>query len=166
MKRNLAITLLTVTMVMVGGFSLLRADDNKSTAKPTATKEAKIRRLLNTMQAGDMGKQVMERMSATFRRMPNLPAGFIDEFQKSVDPQELVDLTVPIYDKYLTEEDIDGLIKFYNSPVGKKFVSVQGAIMQEAVTAGEQWGQRKALEVVRKLQAQKQDDNQRDKPQG
>jgi len=166
MKRHLAIAVLIGTIVTVGGFSLLNADDQKSSATPSASKEAKIRRLLDTMQAGDMGKQVMDRMISTFRRLPDLPPGFIDEFQKSVDAQELVDLTVPIYDKYLTEADVDGLLEFYNSPVGKKFVSVQGALMQEAMMAGEQWGQRKAMEVVRKLQAQKQDDKKKDIPQG
>ncbi len=162
MKKKLLFALLIGGLVTGGGYSLLTADDQTKPNEAAASKETKIRRLLDTMQAGDMGKQVMDRMTASFRRMPNLPAGFIDEFQKSVDPQELVDLTVPIYDKYLTEQDVEGLIEFYNSPVGKKFVSVQGAIMQEAMTAGEQWGQRKAMEVARKLKADQQKENQQD----
>ena len=165
MKKTLTPALLFIAMVTVGSYSLLSADDQKSPEESTATKEAKIRRLLDTMQAGDMSKQVMDRMVETLSGMPNLPAGFVDEFKKTVDPKELVDLTVPIYDKHLTEEEVEGLLEFYSTPVGQKFASVQGDIMQEARAAGERWSRQKAMEVARKLKADQQKENQQDKKQ-
>ena len=36
--------------------------------------------------------------------------------------KEMADIIVPIYDKHFTESDIDGLIAFYRTPVGKKFI--------------------------------------------
>lgn len=165
MKKKTLFAFVIGSLVTVGGYSLLNADDQETPKKSTATKEAKIRRLLDIMQAGDMSKQVMDRMVDTLSGMPNLPAGFVDEFKKTVDPQELVDLTVPIYDKHLTEEEVEGLLKFYSTPVGQKFASVQGDIMQEARAAGERWSRQKAMEVARKLKADQQKENQQDKKQ-
>lgn len=46
----------------------------------------------------------------------------------------------PVYSKYLTLEDIDFVIKFYQTETGKKFASLSSKLMEESSKAGEEWG--------------------------
>ncbi len=56
--------------------------------------------------------------------------------------QELVDnVYYPIYSKYFHASDIEAIIKFYESPIGKKFVSMSPILMQESVAGfNQQYG--------------------------
>jgi len=45
-----------------------------------------------------------------------------------------------IYMKQFTESEIDELIAFYKSPIGKKLASNQNAIIQSSMTIGQSWG--------------------------
>ena len=47
----------------------------------------------------------------------------------------------PIYHKYLTLEEIEGLIQFYKTPLGRKAISVMPKMTQEGMIAGQEWGQ-------------------------
>jgi hypothetical protein len=62
-----------------------------------------------------------------------------------------VALVTPIYDKYYTEADIDQLITFYNSPIGKKSVELMPVIMQESMSVGQEWGKKIAEKIAKKL---------------
>ncbi len=47
----------------------------------------------------------------------------------------IIDKLVPVYDKYLTEEEIKVLLSFYQSQVGKKLIAVTPALMEESMAA-------------------------------
>ena len=49
------------------------------------------------------------------------------------------------------DPDIDGLIAFYESPLGRKVTATLPQITRESMTAGQQWGRAKAEEVMREL---------------
>jgi hypothetical protein len=128
----------------------LRAENKKD---DHTAKLQDIRRLLEVTGSSKIGEQAFNQIVNSFKQtMTNVPAEFWTEAIKGFKPDELVDLIVPIYDKYLTHKDIKDLIKFYDTPVGKKFVSVQPQIMQESMAAGQQWGQQLAQKVLLKLQ--------------
>ncbi len=52
----------------------------------------------------------------------------------------LSSLHVELYDKYFTNDEIKGLIQFYESPVGKKYIEVLPAITQESMKRGMEVG--------------------------
>ena len=52
-----------------------------------------------------------------------------------------VDLIVPVYAKHFTNDELDALIAFYQTPVGRKTVSVMPQVTQEAMQIGQRWGQ-------------------------
>jgi hypothetical protein len=142
-------SLLVVASVTVLSWS--RAAEAK---KPSA-KEKDIRKLLEITGSAKMGKQMMDQMIKQMKVLqPAIPAKFWEEFKKEVKPSELVDMIVPIYAKHLTHDDIKGLIKFYESPVGRKFISVQPAIMRESMAAGQAWGRKLGMKIAKKLQAE------------
>lgn len=88
------------------------------------------------------------------KAMPQVPEKFWADFMKDVRTEELIDLIVPIYDRNLTQDDVKDLIRFYESPTGKKFVSVLPKITQESMVVGEKWGREMAERVIKKLQDQ------------
>ena len=51
----------------------------------------------------------------------------------------LVDRVIPIYDRHYTHNEIRALIKFYESPLGKKMASVRPEITKEGIVVAEQW---------------------------
>jgi hypothetical protein len=64
---------------------------------------------------------------------------------------DLVTLLAPVYEKHLTEADLNEVIKFYNTPAGKKLAQKNPAIMQDSMVAGQTWGMKVAEKVQAKL---------------
>lgn len=103
-----------------------------------------------------MATQMMGQMVPALKQMvPNAPDAFWNKIVSEVDSNEVIDMTVPIYQKYLTQDDIDALNAFYNSPAGQKMIQVQPKIMRESITVGQQWGQQVAKKVMAEYEAQK-----------
>ena len=128
----------------------------QSTSRPSETQKQKdIRKLLKITGSGELGTQVMGQMIGNMKKaMPQVPDKFWADFMKVVHTDELVDLIVPVYDRNLTQGDVTELIHFYETPTGKKFVSVLPKITQESMGVGEKWGRELAMKVMAKLQAQ------------
>jgi hypothetical protein len=66
----------------------------------------------------------------------------------------LMDRIVPIYDKYLTEEDVKGLLKFYGSPLGQRLLKVQPQVAKEAQAIGFEMAQTVGKEVLNELKTE------------
>jgi hypothetical protein len=139
-----ALAAIGVLCVLAGG---VRAEETQ--------KQKDIRKLLKITGSGELGTQVMNQMVGSMKKaMPQVPEKFWGDFMKEVRTEELVDLIVPIYDRNLGHDDVKELIKFYETPTGKKFVSVLPKITQESMVVGEKWGRDLAERVIKKLQAQ------------
>jgi len=61
------------------------------------------------------------------------------EFLKESRGDDLVNRLVPIYEKYLTDQDIEELIRFYESSVGRRFGAAKSKIDAEVAPVGAQW---------------------------
>ena len=64
---------------------------------------------------------------------------------------EFTDLASHIYAKHFTAADLDQLIAFYESPIGKKLLAEQPAMLTEMNSVAQAWGQNLAMDVMRKL---------------
>lgn len=84
---------------------------------------------------------------------PSIPQDFLDELVNEMTTRSLLDLMVPIYKKHFTHKDIQALIAFYNSPIGKKLAEKTPLITQESMVAGQQWGAGLAMEIMKKLKS-------------
>lgn len=84
-----------------------------------------------------------------------LPEEFFIEMEKEmleVGFEKLIPRYVPIYRRHLTEEDLDGIITFYESEVGRKLTAKMPMILSEAMQMGAEWGEELALEIFEKVQ--------------
>lgn len=123
----------------------------------STSKSQKINQLLELTGSGKMGIQVMNQMMNSFRNSySKVNEEFWEDFKKEVKAEDLTNMIIPIYDKHYTESDIDQLIAFYNSPIGKKMISTMPQVMQESMIAGQAWGK----QISEKIQAKiKEKDN-------
>jgi uncharacterized protein len=123
-----------------------------ATARIDPGKEADIRRLLELTGAKALVVQTMNDLSQSLKPVltNSLPPGdyreklvnlFFVKFMAKADSQTLVDLAIPEYDKNFTYEEILGLIQFYQTPVGKKAISVLPQLMSDLQQRGRKWGE-------------------------
>jgi len=116
-------------------------------------KENDIRTLLELSGAANLGVQAMDKMLSSFKEIyPTVPTEFWEEIRKEVNPNDLVDMIVPIYDDYYTHEDILALIEFYKSEIGQKMTQVQSGIMEDSMDVGRKWGENLTKKVVKRME--------------
>jgi hypothetical protein len=123
-----------------------------SEKKIDPAKEKDIRQLLELTGTRDRMLQVMSEMEKGIKPLMenSLPPGdyrgklidaFFEKFHSKVDLEQLLNLTVPIYDSHFSHAEIKGLIEFYKTPLGKKSVSELPQLMGEMMAAGQKWGE-------------------------
>ncbi len=76
---------------------------------------------------------------------------FAEGLFKDMPIDEMIDAMVPIYQKHLTKEDLDGILAFYSSPVGQKLQREQPAMMQEGMQAGGEIGRRRLGTMMQQM---------------
>lgn len=100
-------------------------------------------------------KGVMNQMITMFKeKQSNVPKEFWDEVAIEMNKDalnQLINLVLPIYQKHLTEDDLTGVIAFYDTPVSKKFAEKTPVITQESMIAGQEWGLQIGQQVIDKL---------------
>jgi hypothetical protein len=132
--------------------SLVLLATTASAQSPDSVKLNHVRQLVDLMGSGRLGVQAIGSILDEYKKaMPNVPPEFWDELMKEIKPDELVDLIIPIYAKYFTDDDILQMSIFYNSPVGKKVIKTLPVITQEGMNVGKQWGQQLVERVQEKL---------------
>ena len=122
---------------------------------PANTKTANIRKLLVLMDAGATFKNAMQTQVDLMKMAAkDIPPRFWDELIKEIDSAAFLELLVPIYDKHLSADDVDALIAFYQTPSGKKLISVLPQIIAESGAAGEKYGEQVGKRVIKRMQAE------------
>jgi len=143
----------------------------QATAAETKTdpsKQSDIRRLMEVTKATSLITQLMDSMGDGIRPVmsQSLPPGdyrdklidlFIAKFRSKADPKQLIDMAVPLYDKYFSDEEIKSLIKFYETPVGQKAVSALPQLTLEMQQNGRAWGDKLGRESMQEVLAEHPD---------
>jgi hypothetical protein len=127
------------------------------TAAPAidAAFKADLQRLMELSGGAINGKQVLDQMMVALKPMaPMVPERFWTEFMAEVDVNSLTDMVLPIWAKYYSREDVKQLIAFYESPLGRKVVSVQPQILAESMAAGATWGEALGAKIEAKLRTE------------
>jgi hypothetical protein len=116
------------------------------------TKKQDIVKLLDITNTKSQASQMFDLMLPELRQLaPQAPDAFWTLFRSKMNIDSFVDLFIPLYDRYFSHDDIKELIRFYESPVGKKMLEVTPIITQESFGIGQEWGQRIGQEVLNEL---------------
>jgi hypothetical protein len=126
-----------------------------SRAEISPEKRVEIDRMLKLTGMEKLVDQMMVQMISSFRGgMADVPGEFWDRFTKNVHSSEMIEMIVPLYDKYYTLEDLRAVNAFYSSPSGQRILSTMPQIMQESVAIGQQWGAKISQRAVEEAKAE------------
>ncbi|GAB4061688.1 DUF2059 domain-containing protein [Uliginosibacterium sediminicola] len=126
-------------------------------AAPAAANSAKredIAKLLKLTHSERMANQLVELslqgVRQSLKRCNNCTRQTFDIIEQETrklfedslnSPGGWFDQMVRVYDAHFTAEEIRGLLRFYQSPLGKRLISETPLIAQEGLVAGQQWSQ-------------------------
>lgn len=114
-------------------------------------KTESIKQLMEISGAEQMGNMIMSQMLPALKQsIPDAPDEFWQGISAEMNIGELIESIIPVYQKHLTEADIQSILQFYATPAGKKLISSQPLIMQESMQIGQQWGQSVFMKVMEK----------------
>jgi len=147
-----------------------------SADKPEPAKEAAIRHLMDVTETAKMGdnislyvtNQVRQVLSQALPpdRLAKLMEGFSQKLAATAPTSAITDAAVPIYAKSFSMEDIQELIQFYESPLGKRVVKTLPQVAQESEQLGVQMQQKGAMNVLQEMSADYPELKQMLRPQG
>jgi hypothetical protein len=143
MFRRLALIAVACALVVPAGLS--KADEK-------AEKEKKVRKYLEVSGAVANMQVTIDSMRDQLDKIPNYPKDLAKKMQESFKVDELIELMIPIYMENLQSEDLDGLIAFYESPVGKRLAAATPKIVKASAEVGGRYGQEVAKKVIAELE--------------
>ncbi len=110
--------------------------------KVDPAKETAIRHLMDITQESKLGDNMsgalsMQVRTAVKRTMPEerlqkFMVEFDQKFRDGMPSSKVADAVVPIYSKTFSMEEIQGLIKFYESPLGQHVVQAMGQVSRDS----------------------------------
>ncbi|MEO0646515.1 MAG: DUF2059 domain-containing protein [Cyanobacteria bacterium J06650_10] len=113
----------------------------------------KIEELI-TLVGADTTYLVLEQMITQFRTFaPEVPDEWWDGFIEKAIATDFSALLFPIYERNYTAAEVDGLIDFYQSPLGQSLLEKAPIVAQESLAVGQAWGLGIAQELVEELEA-------------
>lgn len=119
-------------------------------------KKESIKLLMDKTGSTKMAKQMIGQIIPNLKLYaPDAPDSFWEEVVADIDMNHLAELVIPIYQKNLTEQDVQDINTFYDTPAGKKLIRVMPTIMQETIKVGQIWGQEIGKDVFKKLKEKK-----------
>ncbi|MDR3013205.1 MAG: DUF2059 domain-containing protein [Chitinispirillales bacterium] len=117
------------------------------------TIESDILRLLELSGGAEMANQMVDALTQQFQQLlpTAMPATFWDGIKAKVNSGEFLQLSIPVYKKYYTHDEIKELIKFYETPIGRKMAQVSPAMAQEMMVIGQRWGEKVGAELMNEI---------------
>ncbi|MDR2728105.1 MAG: DUF2059 domain-containing protein [Chitinispirillales bacterium] len=123
-----------------------------------AVSPAKRQDIIKLIEVMDAKAQMVQSFDLIFTNLmvsmgdgvsPDVKRAFKSKFESRIN--DFVNVLIPVYDKYYTHDDIKQIIKFYETPTGKRMIKSVPLVTQESFTVGQKWGQELAQDVVSEL---------------
>jgi hypothetical protein len=150
------------------GVAASKPEPAQSSAAPSeapdkidSAKEAKIRQLMEVTQSVKLGDNISTYSTNQVRTVishslaPEKLQPFMDSFAQKFNPgaqsTAVTAAVIPIYARLLSTEDLDGLIQFYQSPLGQRTLKALPEITQQSENAGIQIEQKAAMDTLQSM---------------
>ena len=151
MRKGLVLVVICVAL-------LFAAAPSVSAQAPNDEYKATLEKMLELSGSMASAKAMVPQMIAMLKQQsPSASTAFWDGFQKKWETKfgsKLAELYAPVYQKYLTLDDLKKIVAFYETPVGKKLGASTPAMMTEGMQIGQQLGMEIATELQKDLDAQ------------
>ena len=131
-----------------------------TTVSADPARDESILELMRVTTAGDVGAEVVRNLLPMAKAAnPQLGEKFWAEFVSEISPDEMVKKLVPVYRRHYSEVDIQEMIRFYKSPVGRKILQLSPQVRQESMRAGQEWAQEVSWRAQQKVAKQMAEQN-------
>jgi hypothetical protein len=124
-------------------------------------KEKAIRHLMEITGSSKMGENMTENMASQVKSvMSRSMSGdrlqkFVDDFNQKLSAEspaaEVDSAEVPIYAEHLSLEDLQGMIQFYESPLGQRVMKTLPQVLQETQQRGQAIERNAAYSMLREM---------------
>ena len=116
---------------------------------------ADVEKLMQVTGAAQLGAQMVSTITAQVlegmkRSQPSLPERAVAIVREVLDAelakafsgsQSMMPDIVAVYAKQFTQDDVRGMVAFYESPLGRKMIQAMPAVLQDTVAIGQRWAQ-------------------------
>lgn len=107
------------------------------------------RQMFALMSFDKMVDRMMQQMiDVQTEQAPFIPSTVWDDFRSSFQKTDFVAVFLPVYQKYLSEEDAQKSLEFYQTPAGQRMLKAMPPMMAEVSTLGAEKGQEIARAVL------------------
>jgi hypothetical protein len=132
-------SLLALAVLLPDRVLQAQADSTQHAIDPA--KAEAIRTYLELSRASELFLVGFEQGMAATPEVAEMPEGFLEQFRAKAREKvpEFIDMLVPVYDRHMTLEELNGLIEFVRSPIGQRFVDLQVELAGEMMELGERW---------------------------
>ncbi|WP_165571760.1 MULTISPECIES: DUF2059 domain-containing protein [Chryseobacterium] len=105
------------------------------------SKQEKVRTLISLSGAFKLSKDVEKDVISRYKhKYTNVPDHVWTSLEPRINIDNLINDVINIYESKFTEKEIEELLVFYKSDLGKKLIQNSPAIMTEIQTATSNWG--------------------------
>lgn len=105
------------------------------------TKQDKIKELISLNGSLPLSKEVEKQLILRYKKKySNVPESAWSSIEKKVNVDDLINKVVNIYGSRFNENEIDQLLVFYKSDLGKKVIQNSSYLINEIQTASSDWG--------------------------
>ncbi len=120
--------------------------------KISPEKEVQIKKLLAITGSAQLGDQILDQLLSSFEKnLPQVPKEFWQGFKNEFKSDEIANRLLPIYDKYISLEDLTELIKFYESPAGQRVLKTLPQIQKDSFATGQEYGKEITDRLIKEL---------------
>jgi hypothetical protein len=119
-----------------------------------AEKDKLVRELIATTGVDRVGGQIMDALIQQFRQVyTSVPDDYWKSLRATVKEEELAAQIAPLYAARFSVAELNEVLAFYRSPVGKKVVATTPEIAQQSVKLEQAWGREQTGKLLEKLKA-------------
>lgn len=134
------------------GLSLALVASMGTASAATQPSEEQVRQLMEVVGVGKMLSQMNSQAVTVMQQsLPCIPASYWQGYMDANGTQQFIGRLVPIYQRHFSADEIDGMLKFYRSPLGQKVITEMPTTMGEANQAGLQWSKERSDQMIAEL---------------
>jgi hypothetical protein len=135
---------------LVAGMLLAAVSAQAFAAQPS---EQQVRQLMDAIGLGKSLSQMNTQVATSMKQaLPCVSSTFWQGYIDENSSKEFIGRLVPVYQKHFTADEVEGMVKFYSSPLGQKVLTEMPLALAEANQAGQQWSRDHTQQMIAKLE--------------
>jgi len=113
----------------------------------------KIYALFDLTNIANEADETVDYLIRYFKQLaPNLPEGYIEGMKKEFSSDDYLSKLVPIYDRAYSENELQSLIDFFGSDIGKKWIEKLPEISNFSYQQMQEWQADMAIKLREKIE--------------